>query len=182
MNEFIEEYIKNEIEKNEKRKQILSNDEYMLWLDNFTQIHRSFCDDYWQEKSGAITEEDSKNVKKLYILFETVKSYAHDNFIEPTMFSLGEYYNVKFKDDIYQIGVMVWEGTLYFCDRLKECDKTIINFEEVKNNWKIQDINVIKDKLENLSATIVDISEEVPLKAITETTNNTIKKILTKKK
>lgn len=182
MKEFIDNYIEKEIEKNEKSEKIISNNEYMLWLENFSSKHNNFCDDYWIKPNNNITEEDIQNVKNLSILFEAISNYANDNFIEPIYYSLGEYYYIKFNDTFYQIGIMTWEGTLFFCDKAKKCDKKYIDFSDIRNNKKGQNINLIKNKLMKLSELIVNMSEEnVPLKAITATAEKTVQKVLNKR-
>lgn len=183
MKEFIDNYIKEKIDKHNKTKKIVRNEEYMLWLESFTNQHSSFCDDFYQDANSSVNKNDVGNVKSLNILFTAVKNYADDNFIKPFVYSVGEYYNIKFNSNIYQIGILNWEGTLYFCDRTKNCDKGIIDFENIKNYKKNQNIDLIKMRLQMLSELIEIMSkEEIPLKAITDTTNNTIQKILNKKK
>ena len=65
------------IERMEKEKKLVSNYDYISWLENFTLTHESFKDDSWLYTSEEIPKEDLENVQDLDSFSEGIKNLSN---------------------------------------------------------------------------------------------------------
>ena len=70
MHNWLDKYAKKEKDKYEKIKIMMSNTNYLEWLNQFTQDKNGFYDDDWQYSPDLITESDKENVEKLGLFYE----------------------------------------------------------------------------------------------------------------
>ena len=76
-----EEYFAMENAKNTKMQEMLSNTDYIKWLDKFTIKHSSFSDGDWLSSSEKISKEDLEKVNDLPLMYEGIEKYASENYI-----------------------------------------------------------------------------------------------------
>lgn len=169
-----------EEEKNRKRriKEIITGGEYILWLEKFTIKHTRFSDNDWLYCPEEISEEDRKGLEELNLFYQGIAEYADKNFIFPSSCDFGNYYCVKFGNIGYEIGIMVGQGTLFFCNRISMENKEFIDFADIQNDKEQPKTKLINNRLEELSLLINNLAEEVPLAVIEETARNTFKEIV----
>jgi len=160
-------------------KELVSNTEYITWLNNFTKEHLSFSDDDWLYCPEKISTKDNKFVKQLYLLYQGIKTYAIKNYIYPIKCDSGEFYKIQYDGIGYEIGRLVGQGTLLFCRRVKiENDKEFIDFNYIMNNKEQDNVKDIKAKLEYLSKAVISAHEcGVPIDAIWAMLGDTVNKI-----
>lgn len=182
---------KNKFEKelNKKKTSLLDNDDYFIWLNEFSNKYSIFTD----STDLNIKENDETNVKNLYVLYNLIKQYAYSKGIEVYDFekNFGIYYNFINMDIPYEIGVAKLNDRLvYFCNR---CDysenKNFINIRDIKNEYllnkqlkeeyKVKELLKLKKKIIKLLEN--DIKEKEILLSIEDGINEYKTKQIVKK-
>lgn len=179
----VEEYIAKIKVRNEKIKSMMSNTEYLEWLNEFTKDKDRFCDDDWLYCPEKISDSDRENVEKLCLFYEGIKEYATENYIYPTPCDFGDYYKVKLNDFVFNIGILIGQGVIFFFDKtLIENKKELIDFKDVMIGKKQDNVDKINATLNSLSSEVMAAYENgVPIKAIVDTLKNIIEEISKKK-
>ncbi len=183
LEKYVEEYIAKIKVRNEKIKSMMSNAEYLEWLNEFTKDKDRFSDDDWIYFQKKISDSDRENVKKLCLFYEGIKEYATENYIYPTPCDFGEYYKIKLNDFGFKIGVLFRQKTVFFFDKtLIENEKELIDFKDVMIGKKQDNVDKINATLNSLSSEVMTAYESgVPIEAIVDTLKNIIKEISKKK-
>lgn len=183
MKKVIRGYIAKENIKNEKIKDIISNTNYIDWIYKFTQDKDKFFSDDWLYFPEKISEIDRDNVEKLCLLYKAIDNYSQQNYIYPISCNFGNYYRVKFNDFVFEIEILVGQGIIFFFNKGSlEVDKDFIDFNNVMIGKKQENVDQINVTLDSLSSMVTTASENgVPIEAIVNTLDNTIKKITSKK-
>ena len=176
---WAEEYFAKENAKNIKIQEMLSNTDYIKWLDSFTVEHSNFSDDDWLYFPEKISKEDLEQVNNLHLMYHGIERYASKNYIYPTDCNFGNFYKVKLENTGFEIGMLVGQGTLFFCNRVQiENQKDFIDFNDILNNKENDNVTTIKNKLNELSNLVVSLYKSgVPLEAIVITLDNTLNEI-----
>lgn len=178
----VEEYIAKIKVRNKKIKSMMSNTEYLEWLDEFTKDKNRFCDDAWLYCPEKISDSDRENVEKLCLFYEGIKEYAIENYIYPTSCDFGEYYKVKLNDFCFKIGILFRQTVFFFDKTLIENEKELIDFKDVMIGKKQDNVDKINATLKSLSSEVMAAYESgVPIKAIVDTLENIIEEISKKK-
>ena len=176
-NEFIEKMLEKVKKRNEFRENIMYSTEYIDWLDEFSKKQGAFSND-----TKDVSEEDKENVEKIELLVEIVSEYAETNYIEPTYVDYGAYYSIQHNGVGYNIGVDTGQGTSFYCVRLEKPIEGSLEFKHVMSTVKLPKTLLIEDKLDQLASLIEKISsQDVPLSAIQQTTEETVQKIKVKR-
>jgi len=141
-------------EKIRKIKELLNNDNYFNWLNEFTNTMTIFLEgiDY------DISKEDNDNIKLVDVLFDLVNRYAKNNNIKLTAFKNGTYYVIQNSNIYYQIGVVILNNHVgYFISRCdKETNKKIINIDNIREEYsnqklkRIEELKILKNQVINL--------------------------------
>ena len=63
------------------KKNIISNNDYILWLEKFTITNPNFTTEDWLYYPNKISDEDKEQVKKLELCYSGIYMYAESNFI-----------------------------------------------------------------------------------------------------
>lgn len=177
---ILDEYVESEKITDEKIKKLISSTDYIKWLDNFTKKHPNFDINNGLSNLGKIDEQDKKNVDDLYLMYSAVDRYARKNYIYPIPCNFGGYYKVKLDDNGFEIGKLIGQGTLYFCNRVQiEKGEEFIDFNDIINDKKYDGVDKIKNNLDELSKEIVLLFEEsnISLDEITNKLKDAIKAI-----
>jgi len=179
MKKWIEEYIELEKAKDIKMKKMLSDTEYIKWLDRFTLKHSGFDDSEWLYFPNKISKKDMEHIKDLYLMYSIIEKYSNENYIYPLECKFGNFYKIRFNDIGFEIGVLVGQGTVFFCNRVEiDNEKDFIDFNDIINNKTSENTLLIKKKLNELSNLVVSMYESgVPLEAITIALDDTLTKI-----
>lgn len=183
MNKWVEEYIAKEKAKSEKIKRMMSNPTYIEWLNQFTQDKDGFSDDDWLYFPEKISESDREKVEQLCLFYEGINKYAEKNHIYPTPCEFGNFYSVKLNNFGFEIGILVGQGTVFFFNKASlEDDKEFIDFNDIMIEKKQENVDQINATLDSLSSMVTTAYENgVPIEAIVNTLDNTIKGITSKK-
>ena len=166
------------------KKNIISNNDYILWLEKFTITNPNFTTEDWLYYPNKISDEDKEQVKKLELFYSGIDMYAESNFIYPTSFEYGVYYKIKFNNIGYKISMVTGQGVRYFCKRVEiDNQEDFIDFNDISLNKKQPMTESISFNLEQLSELLNNmIDSNVPLEAIVITTDKILKRELKKRK
>jgi len=160
-------------------------DNYLEWLEQFTEKYPNFTDIEWLYSKEKITENDYENIKTIHLFYEIIEKYAQENYISGTQEYYGKYYIVKNNNFYFRIGIISGQGSIIFFNRHDILEKGFyydIDFNDIRNNKKREFAIEIDKKLDKLAELIKNIAREnTPLEAIASKADETIHKILTKK-
>lgn len=148
-----EKFLQVLLETHRKEKELTMNNEYVTWLEKFTQKHPNFSDEDWLYHPEKISEQDFKRVEDLKYFYGGIMGYADRHKIEANPCCFGNYYNVKYNNIGYEIGVMHGQGTIQFCKKVLLEDEInedkFIDFEEIINEQNKISSNVLNENKEN---------------------------------
>ena len=175
----LEKYIEKEKAENIKIQKMLSNTDYIKWLESFTIEHPSFNDNNWLYFPEKISKQDNEQVNNLHLMYKGIEKYAKENYIYPNSCRFGDFYKIKLENTGFEIGILVGQGTLFFCNRVQvENEKDFIDFNDIINNTKSDNVDTIKNKLNELSNLVISLHKSgVPLEAIVIKLDNTLNEI-----
>ena len=148
-NNVIDRVIKRE----EKKKEMFSNYDYIDWLVSFTEIYDSFTADDYEYRYLILKEKDNENLKNFYIFFDGIEGYANNNFIYPKYSNNGVYYTIKYGDVAFNIGVEVGQGTLTYCERTEPSEEDI-EFSDIMEGKESPRKDIIDNKLNEILESI----------------------------
>ena len=134
----------NEIMKRrETIKELLSSDEYVNWLNEFTNEIDGFSDCDWNYFPTEISPENLAKVKLLILFFDGISDYADDNGIDIETHSWDAFYNLKYNDFKFRVGVCVGQGGFSFCDRINDDRCEFIDFNDVMNSTQNKEMKKV---------------------------------------
>lgn len=150
MYKITEKYIEKEKKLKKRKEKILESDEYINWLEKYT------------EKRNKITSDESndENIESLEALYLVIEDYAEENYIFPYKTTFGNYYTFKHNDKKYNIGYMSGQEVFFYCERTEEENK--IDFKDVLEGKKQPSAELIKLKLNKLNLLINELSLTFP--------------------
>ena len=182
ISDWMKEYIRQETIRSQIQKELMSNTEYIKWLDAFTQDKDGFSDDDWLYFPEKIEESDKKNVEKLNIFYEGIDDYAKKNYIRKSTSDFSGFYNIKLDDLSFEIGMIRGQGVFFYCKRIDINDeKEFIDFNDIMFNRKLERADEIAKDLEALSNMIISIYEKgAPVDAIMNTLDSALKEVKSK--
>jgi len=176
--------INNEIVEKFKQQQLIKNNmfsstDYINWLTNFTLKNTNFTDEDWIYFPEKITKEDYENISNLHLMYDGISKYANKNYLYPTDCYFGNFYKIKFNNIGFEIGILQGQGTIFFCNRIPiENNQDFIDFNDIINNKKSNNLIAIESELNNLSILIISLYQNnVPIDIIKTTINNTLNDI-----
>ena len=178
--EQMREIIEKERKRLEERKnimhEIVSNNKYIKWLEEFTKKYPKFYNnDFFYEESDKVTKVDLENIDYLGLLFEGINDYAKKNYIYRVNESdYIDYYDIKYNNIGYRIGVLTGQGTIVYCEREIVVDNAI-DFNDIILNKKQKNTDYYNKRLLELSNIISYYYEQgIPLVAIEKTIDSTL--------
>ena len=127
----------NEQQANQKR--LLSSTQYFDWLYDFTKNHPRFTDTDWlYEKDPGMTERDYAQLALLTDFFTAVDRYHDKNLLQANAQGYAAWYNIKYKDAYFAIGIRVGQGASNFVTRYENPEEMegepFIEFEDILEN------------------------------------------------
>ena len=140
--QFLEEIKK----RNAVKEELVSDDNYIRWLEKFTFKYKKFIDDTWLYKPEELSEFDSKNVGKIGLFFEALSDYCRKYYIniDCNEGHVVECINIKYNDVGYEIGLIVGQGACVYVERKAPKDDAI-EFNYVLNDIAPEDFEAKRD-------------------------------------
>ncbi len=156
----MQKFIDEEREKAKQARELITKESYIKWLEGFVKKHPTFDDDNWLYTPEKITEEDNKNVNLLCSFYRGIDQFAEENYISSTPCEFGDFYSIEYNGKIYEIGLVIGQGAVTFCNTVDVSKEVnIIHFEDIANptmaisvrtasiNSKLNKINELFDEL-----------------------------------
>jgi len=170
--EFNKEYEK----RNNLIKGLMSNTYYINWLSEYTEKYGGFSDQSRFHDKTNLPKEIESNINKLIYFLEGIVKYAEENYIYPKNDN-GIYYIITYNNINYEIGFNIGQSIICFCTRSTKKDNAI-DFNDILNNNKPERTEIIDNKLIELQSYLNSlINENIPLEALTETTQKVLQKV-----
>ena len=173
MSKQTDSYIQQYIRKKDRMKELVLSQEYIKWLEKFTKKHPTFDDKEWLYFPEKISKEDNAMVELLSEFFGVIEDFADNYYIYPNGQAHEEYYTIEYNGKRYEIGVVVGQGAICFCNT-KDVDEDaqVIPYSEILNPTYIktlkENVEHNLDELENFLKTLN--TRNIPLKAIEQKT------------
>ena len=176
---IVEDIIEKERQRQERIKNLMSNTEYIDWLIEFTNDKEGFSDDEWIYSSEKLDDATEEKVNDLQLFFEGIYEYTKRNYIYSLTRPYGECYKIKLGEIGFEIGYASGQGTYFYCRRtpLEEMENAI-DFMDIINNKKQDNVEYIESSLEQLSSMFIELyNNGVPIEAMINTINSSMKYI-----
>lgn len=159
ISKVIDELLADLIRSQELGKELVSNTEYILWLENFTIATPCWSDDTWLYCPEKISKEDYNRVKELHCFFNGIMDYAKRNYIPSQYDEFETYIFIKFNNIGYKIGEMIGQGSLTYCERvdISHYDNVFIDFNDIVNNKKQENVDCIDKKFNSMCEIIEEL-------------------------
>lgn len=176
MQEQIQESKKRQELRENKMKELMSNDDYFLWLEKFCSKYPIFMDHSWDYNDHDITEIDLQNIGYLYLIYKGISEYAKKNYIYISdNIESPRYYKIKFNDIGYEIGVIGDINKAFYCRKVDIIDESFIDFKDIILDKKQPTTDIYSQQLNEVSNKICNLYNlGIPYKAIKSTLDNTL--------
>ena len=165
-------------ERNEQIDNLMSNTDYIEWLNKFTKDKKGFSSDHWAYFPNEISSYDRKNVEELGLFYEGIDKYAEQNHLYPTPTEFGNFYKIRLNKHGYIIGVLVGQGTAFYCKRVPvKNKKEFIDFNDIMLNKKQDNVEKYDYTLDVITRSIINAygngaSMDLIINALYYTLNN----------
>ena len=175
--EVLERIVSDMNKRNLKKKKIISNYDYISWIEKFMLSHDSFADDSWLYNPSEISKEDLQNVRMLDIFFGALSEYCHKYYIN---FECDEVFdeeriNLKYNGIGYQFGLVVGQGAYVYVLK-KNLEGNEIAFEDIFKDTVPDDFEDKKALLQQFEQLVAEMrGMDIPLSAIMKIFNEQIK-------
>ncbi len=159
------------------------NDDYMNWLENFTNNVPVFIEEEFLDPIPLqIGEENAKYGKYIHLLYDLVVEYAKKNYLNPNYDENNSpSYVIRYNGNFYEIGEdLEWFREVY-CRRLAVYNDDFIDYLDIKNNTNSLKKDIIKKQLDSLANIIWEYSNYIPFSTLSERVEETIQNIKVKK-
>ncbi len=146
------------------------SEEYICWLQHFTDKFPEFSSNAWQYFATPIQVSDMRNVKDLEFFHEGIGLYAFNNYIYPVLQDNKYFFRISYNNVGYEIGQkFVNNGPRQiYCKRVELTDtEEFIPFEDIMTNTPQENVPNIEEQLGKLSSVISEtLNNQVPAEAI----------------
>lgn len=160
---------------NKINSKIGNNSNYMDWLEKFTLENPKFTDNDLLYKNKNI--EDIDRINMLNSLYDLIENYAKQNYIY--LYKISDYsgfYRIKYNNIGYEVGYLIGQETVYYCNRVNYIDNTFIDFNYIINNIKQPHTNEINEMIEELKIIIDNYyNRGIPVEALKRCVYESIK-------
>ena len=150
------------------KKKIISNYDYITWLENFTKTYPSFAEDTWLYQPEKISENDYSNVVRILTFFDAIRSYCHHFYIctpGDDAFE-SERIHITHNHIGYQLSCFSGQGTFVVIKR-EEPPKDAIKFSDIVNYNAPANFETKKELLEQFEKLILTMQDaDVPYGAM----------------
>lgn len=150
------------IERAENQIRLVGSTEYMEWLYEFTKTHTKFSDTDWMyETQPSLSEQDAKQVGLLTDFFTAIDYYHTRNLLNANTERYQVWYNIRYKDAYFAIGVCVGQGAYNFVTRYESYDKMLpesfIDFDYILQNKQAPGFIEKKKKLKQIQELAIQL-------------------------
>lgn len=128
---FIDKYLKEQEENMKLEQNLVSNTDYITWLEEFMSTHPTFCDDEWLYFPEQLEPENLENVSKLWHFFQGITMYVDSSY--KTGDEFGYSVQIMFNDIGYKIGIQHGQGSYCYCEKVEifHNESDFVDFNEI---------------------------------------------------
>lgn len=121
------------------QEQLIASTEYFDWLYEFTKKRPKFTTTDWMyKKDRNMSEKDYSQVDLLTDFFTAIDGYHRENLLGANAEGYAAWYNLKYNDAYFAIGIRVGQGAENFVTRYKNYKEMngepYIEFEDIMQN------------------------------------------------
>ena len=153
-----EDFINQIKEREEQKRQLFSNYDYIDWLIEFTKKYDKFIVDDFEYNYFKLSDRDRENLGKFNIFMEGIIDYANKNYIYPINEEFGAYYVIKTGSIAFQLGYDLGQGSYGYCERTKNTSQAI-EFNDIMDGKLLPRAERITKKLSKLSDEIEELQK-----------------------
>lgn len=148
--------------KKERQKSLTLNSNYIEWLYEFTKEHPKFSDTDWlYEKEPSMSENDYEKIYLLTDFFTAIDRYYVRNLLDVNREGYAIWYNIKYKEVYFSIGVCEGQGAFGFVTRYESLDEmlpeTFIEFDDILHDKPALDFEQKQAKLQELEKLMTEL-------------------------
>lgn len=128
---FIYKYLKKQEENAKLEQKLVSNTDYITWLEKFMSTHPTFCDDEWLYFPEQLEPENLENVSNLWHFFQGITMYVDSGY--KTEDEFGYSIQIMFNGIGYKIGVQHGQGSYHYCEKVEifHNEADFVDFNEI---------------------------------------------------
>jgi hypothetical protein len=170
------DFIKRINEEYELIQVIATNDDYINWLEHFTNKYNKFCTESWLYSDEKLSKEDDKLVDQLPEFYDAINCYMKMNYLKGEDNAYADCVLIKRNGIGYEIGYVSGQGTYHYVNRIDPTDKCI-DFELIKQNQPSEQSKKIETELLTLEKYLLEmIKSGIPTSAISQKVDSVLSK------
>ena len=179
--------IENNIIKKEKMKKIVSNTDYIDWLENFSKDNDYFRLEwirFYLNNTIRNSKENYENIMRLPVLYAAIEKYANRNYMYAKHHEWGVYYLIRYKNFIYEIGILLRMENSYYYKRIELTDENLeeykgyIDFYDIINDKVQPKTGYIDERIQRIKEVInIALNDDIPADAVKKTLSDIILKL-----
>lgn len=151
MNKVMNNILASLQKENERQKRLIATPEYMEWLYLYTEANPQFND------MTLAYRQDCPDYDKLSLLthfFDAIEAYCQKNMLNVNVDCYGRWYNIKYKNVYFSVGVYSAQGSFNFVTRYDSfepiANEYLVAFDNIMNNVQDENLEAKKNKLAEL--------------------------------
>lgn len=158
MNAIVDEILKEL----DEQKALISNYDYINWIENFTVEYPAFSSDSWLYFPEQISLEDYTKVEKLDSFFSALLAYCDKYLINTSKDNLKVFeasrIHIKYNNIGYTLRLFIGQGSIVTIER-SEITEDFIDFESIVNNVEPKEFKTKENLLKSLECVIKELKQ-----------------------
>lgn len=144
-----------------RKQELLSNCDYISWLEKFTLIYESFTNNSWLYEPKEISEEDITKVRELELFFDALYDYCDKYLINMASEKMYEdsCINIKHNGVGYQLGFCRGQGAYVYVERKTPADNAI-DFSQIVSDTAPEDFETKRALLMQFEQIVSEMKEK----------------------
>ena len=150
------------IDKINQQKELISNYDYINWIENFTLEYPCFSTDSWLYFPEQISLQDYTKVEKLDSFFSALLAYCDKYLINTSKDNLDAFeasrIHIKYNNVGYTLSLFIGQGSIVTIER-SEITGDFIDFESIVNNVEPKEFKTKESLLNSLESVIKELKQ-----------------------
>lgn len=168
----------------EKILLLMSNIDYIHWIDNYIEVNKGFSEDDLICFSSYLSIGDKEHIGLLPLFYRGISNYAGNHYTYAKFNEFGEYYNLKYENIGLEVGILEGENLSHYCNKIEiKEDDSFIDFQDILLENTQERVDQITESLNGIAESIIEAYENgIPLRSIENTVISSIKNVKEKHK
>lgn len=156
MKYFIEQISKM----NARQNYIIATSEYIDWLYKFTVNNPKISTNECKPQAVKWTKNsDEENIDLVPALYSVIDSYHLQNQLKSHGHGQYKWYNIKYKDAYFLVGIFMGQDVFYFVQRCESSDCDTTDFHKIRNELSEVDVDDIFYRTSQFETMIKELRE-----------------------